>query len=392
MTAEPKNDKHHTIKLLTTYIISSLLISFTVFTSTFAQPDDKKWVIVIDPGHGGRDPGALGAHCRESDINLAIALKTGDYIEKNFKNVKVIYTRKTDKTVDLYERPKIANENKADLFISIHANNTKSPTVAGVETFVMGLTKDEENLAVAMKENEVIYLEDDYSTKYQGFDPKLPESYIIFTLMQNVYLKQSINLASKIQTQFTQRVARKDRGVKQAGFWVLFNSAMPSVLVETGFLSNPAEEKFLMSEQGQDYMASAIFRACRDYIDEISSRSINITTFRKDTTTTIIAKTTEDIVDDPVMIVKEPSLSFRIQVASSTVKRDTKPENFKGMKDITELVSEGRYKYVTGSFPDYNDAVNYRKKIATLFPDAFIIAVKDDTVLPLKQALNMIKK
>lgn len=391
MTTGPKNDKHHTIKLHTSCIISILLIIFTVSSPAFAAVQQKKWVIVIDPGHGGRDPGALGAHCRESDINLAIALKTGEYIEKNIENAKVVYTRKTDKTVDLYERPKIANENKADLFISIHANNTKSPTVAGVETFIMGLTKDEENLAVAMKENEVIYLEDDYSTKYQGFDPKLPESYIVFTLMQNVYLKQSINLASKIQNQFTQRVARKDRGVKQAGFWVLFNTAMPSVLVETGFLSNPAEEKFLMSTQGQDYMASAIFRACRDYINEISSRSINITTFRKDTTT-IIAKTAEAIIEDPAIISKEQSLAFRVQVASSTVRRETRPENFKGMKDITELVSEGRYKYVTGSFPDYDEAVNFRKKIATLFPDAFIIAVKNDTVLPLKQALNMIKR
>ncbi|HLN19700.1 MAG TPA: N-acetylmuramoyl-L-alanine amidase [Bacteroidales bacterium] len=384
MTIERKNDKHRTININTPWIILSLLLFFINFSCSFAAPDGKKWVIVIDPGHGGRDPGALGAHGRESDINLAIALKTGNYIEKNLENVKVIYTRKEDKTVDLYERPKIANEANADLFISIHTNKTKSTEVTGAETYIMGLTKDEENLAVAMKENEVIYLENDYTTNYQGFDPKLPESYIIFTLMQNVYLKQSTNLASKVQNQFIERLSRKDRGVKQAGFWVLFNTAMPSILIETGFISNPGEEKFLMSEQGQDYMASAIFRACRDYINEISSRSINLASVKKDTMQSVA-------LTKPPAEVKQ-SLTFRIQVSSSPAKKQITPENFKGIKDISEIVSEGRFKYVTGSFPDYDEAVKYRKEITALYPDAFVIAVKDDTIMPLKEALNKIKK
>ena len=161
------------------------------------------------------------------------------------------------------DRPEIANKNKADLFISIHANWAKNKNVSGPETYIMGLAKDEDNLAVAMKENEVILLEEDYSTKYQGFDPKSPESYIIFTLTQNVYQKQSADLAMKVQTQFKERANRNDRGVRQAGFWVLFNTSMPSVLIETGFITNATEENYLNSEQGQDYLASAIYRACQ---------------------------------------------------------------------------------------------------------------------------------
>ncbi|MGE5421279.1 MAG: N-acetylmuramoyl-L-alanine amidase family protein, partial [Chloroflexota bacterium] len=283
MTAVFKNGKLHTINIYS--IKNILLILITLFfapLSGFSQ--ENQWVIVIDPGHGGKDPGAIGSFSKEKDINLAIALKTGSYIEQNIKNVKVVYTRKEDKTVDLRDRPVIANNNKADLFISIHTNQTNTRTVMGAETFIMGLTHDKENLAVAMKENEVMLLEDDYSAaKYQGYDPKSPESNILFTLMQNGYQKQSTTLASKIQTQFTEKVNRKDRGVKQAGFWVLFNTAMPSVLVETGFISNAAEEKFLNSEQGQDYLASAIFRACKEYVDEISSRSIAISDIKKDT-------------------------------------------------------------------------------------------------------------
>ena len=176
--------------------------------------DDKNWVIVIDAGHGGKDPGALGSFSAEKNITLAIALKTGSYIEQNLKNVTVIYTRKTDAFVDLKDRPAIANKNNADLFISIHVNSANVKSVHGAETYVMGATKDEQNLEVAMKENEVILLENDYSTTYEGFDPKSPESYIMFSLMQNIYLRQSTSLASRIQTQYRERYDRLDRGVK----------------------------------------------------------------------------------------------------------------------------------------------------------------------------------
>ena len=196
----------------------------------------------------------------EKNITLAIALKTGEYIEQNLKNTKVVYTRKNDTFVEVRDRATIANRNKADLFISIHANWAPSKKIQGTETFIMGHTKDDANLQVAMKENEVILLESDYTTKYEGFDPKSPESYIMFTLMQNIYQEQSTLLASKVQSQFKDKVSRVDRGVKQAGFWVLFMTTMPSVLIETGFITHPSEEKFLNSKQGQDYLASAILQ------------------------------------------------------------------------------------------------------------------------------------
>jgi N-acetylmuramoyl-L-alanine amidase len=387
MTAFFKNGKHHTTNI---YIAKFIFIFISLIVvdhsrATGTGIEGKKWVIVIDPGHGGRDPGALGSMSREKDINLAIALKTGEYISKNMPDVKVVYTRKSDITVDLYERPKIANESKADLFISIHTNWTSSKSVLGAETFVMGLTKDAQNLEVAMKENSVMMLEEDYSTKYQGFDPKSPESYIMFTLMQNVFLKQSTNLASKIQTQFTERVSRKDRGVKQAGFWVLFNTSMPSVLIETGFLSNSSEERFLMSEQGQDYLASAIFRACRDYIAEINSRSIALADLKRDTAMTASL--------DPAPATPVPDeVSFMVQVSSSSARIEIKPGNFKGLKEINEISSGKIYKYASGKFDRYEEAARHRKEVARIYPDAFVIAVIANEIVPLQEALDRIKR
>lgn len=433
MTGKIKNGKHHTIDR---YRLRFLLFIFNVvlsFNLVSGSTEGKTWVIVIDPGHGGNDPGAIGSVCKEKDVNLAIALKAGEYLEKNLNNVKVVYTRKTDITVDLYDRPVIANRNKADLFVSIHANKTGSKSVTGAETFVMGIAKDDESLEVAMKENEVMLQEDDYSSKYQGFDPKSQESYIMFTVMMDVYHKQSINLASKLQTQFTERVSRKDRGVKQAGFWVLFNTAMPSVLVETGFLSNPEEEKFLVSETGQDYMASAIFRACRAYLEEVNSRSVVTARLAKDdapeikdvnepkTEKTVKAKNTNgaktveniskedstteprytagDVKKDSVLyastntysspVVNEaPGMYFTIQVASSVTPIPVSPRNFKGMNDISEIVSQKWYKYASGKFTDYSEALKYKNQIKEKFPQAFIIAVKENQVIPLQEALN----
>jgi N-acetylmuramoyl-L-alanine amidase len=268
-----KNGKPRT-KYICTFKMIFLLFLPILFTSfSPVRGDEKTWVIVIDAGHGDKDPGALGLTTREKNINLAIALKTGEYLEQNVKNIKVLYTRKSDVFVGLKERAEFANKNKADLFISIHANWAGTQAIRGAETFVMGLSKDEQNLEVAMKENEVILLEDDFSSKYEGFDPKSPESYIIFSLMQNVFQEQSLDLATKIQNQFRNRAGRIDRGVKQDGFWVLYMTSMPSVLIETGFITNPDEEKYLASVSGQEYIASAIFRAARDYINEVDKKS-----------------------------------------------------------------------------------------------------------------------
>lgn len=373
-----KNGKHNLINIYNTAAMLFLLflIPCSIYAAKSGPKTDGKWIIVIDPGHGGRDAGALGSFSKEKDINLAIALKTGDYLIKNLNNVAVIYTRDDDSTVDLIERPRIANRNKADLFISIHSNWAKLKSVAGAETFVMGHTKDQENLEVAMKENEVILLEEDYSTKYAGFDPKSPESYIMFSLMQNVYLEQSTGLAAKIQEQFNTRVERKDRGVKQAGFWVLYNTTMPAVLIETGFITNTAEEKYLNSELGQDYLASAIFRACRDYMDEIDIKS------------GISVKNSEPTEVSPIAATPAGQMIFMVQVATASNRKEIKPENFRGLKDIVEIESQNRYKYACGNFSEYNEAVKYRKEIEAIYPDAFVIAVKDNKILPLQQALE----
>lgn len=381
MTPFIKNVKHPVVNLsMIKIIMASCFLAF-ISTSYSAPEYQKKWVIVLDAGHGGKDPGALGSFSAEEKITLAIALKTGEYIEKNLKDVKVIYTRKSDIFVDLKDRANIANKSNADLFISVHANWAPSKRIAGAETFIMGLAKDEANLQVAMKENEVILLENDYSTKYEGFDPKSPESYVMFTLMQNIYQQQSTLLAAKIQSQFREKVSRNDRGVKQAGFWVLYMTTMPSVLVETGFITNPEEEKFLNSEEGQDYLASAIFRACREYIEETDSKS-GISTVSGTEIKDSLVKPSDSSTD----------LWFMVQVAASSNRRELKASNFKGLEDITEIKENDRYKYLSGRFADYAEAVKYRKGISEIYPDAFIIAVKDNKTVPLQKAIEAKKK
>jgi N-acetylmuramoyl-L-alanine amidase len=248
------------------FIIFVITWPFVLLPATL-QADKRGFIntVVIDPGHGGRDPGAVGRNSLEKDIALSISLKLGNYIQENFDDVKVVYTRKTDEFVELFRRAQIANENHADLFISIHCNSTRGTAAYGTETFVMGLHRSEANLEVARKENASILYEDDYMETYGGFDPHSPEANIIFSLYQNAYLNQSLSIASFIQDQFRERAMRADRGVKQAGFLVLYQVTMPGILVETGFLSNPREEQYLMSETGQSHIASAIFRAFRDY-------------------------------------------------------------------------------------------------------------------------------
>lgn len=380
MSIEIKNGK-----LGTNYIYClKLLFLFAFFIiasgSAYAFKSDKKWVIVIDAGHGGKDPGAVGSLDSEKNITLAIALKTGKYIEENINNVTVLYTRKNDIFVDIWERANIANKNNADLFISIHANWAESKSVKGSETYIMGLAMDQQNLEVAMKENEVILLEKDHTTKYEGFDPKSPESYIMFTLMQNIFQEQSTGLASKIQTQYIEKVDRINRGVKQAGFVVLYKTTMPSVLTETGFITNPSEEKFLNSGEGQDYLASAIYRACREYINEIDNKS-GISAVKS-----LNDNQEQDDFSPAISTSKE--IIFMVQVASTSSRTEIKPENFKGIKDIIEINVQNSYKYATGRFTDFSTAAKYRKKIEADYPDAYVIAVKDNKILPLQKALE----
>jgi N-acetylmuramoyl-L-alanine amidase len=382
MSSTVKNGKLRTnnITVLNLILLGFLASVLDCFPQN--QVPQKTWTVVIDAGHGGKDPGALGSMSREKNINLAIALKAGEYIKQNVKNVKVLYTRSSDVFVEVKERAEFANRNKADLFISIHANWASSKSVKGAETYVMGVAKDQENLEVAMKENEVILLEDDYSTKYEGFDPKSPESYIMFALMQNIFHEQSTGLASNIQDQFRDRAGRVDRGVRQAGFWVLYMTTMPSVLIETGYMTNSEEEKYLVSKEGQEYLASAIYRACRDYINQAD---------RKNGISTAVAE--EPTVKEKIPLQsgredkQESNVTFMVQIAASTTRKDLKPENFKGLKNISELASDGIYKYAIGNFQDYPSAVDHRKKLVHKYPDSFVIAVKDNKILPLQDAM-----
>jgi N-acetylmuramoyl-L-alanine amidase len=384
MSTGIKNGKHRAFNIYNS-ILFFLFVGAPIISSSASEiRNEKNRVIVIDAGHGGKDPGALGAISREKDINLAIALKTGEYIEENIKNVTVIYTRKDDSTVELIDRPMIANKANADLFISIHTNSTNSKKVMGAETWIMGHAKDQANLEVAMNENAVMLLEDDYSTKYEGFDPKSSESYIMFSLTQKVFQEQSTDLATKIQQQFRERVNRNDRDVKQAGFWVLYNTKMPSVLVETGFITNPEEEKYLNSKEGQDYLASSIYRACKDYLNEIDIKSgfsfeKNHDSDQKSDTLTRVSPTAGEIY-------------FMVQITTSASKIEIKPENFNGLKEITEINAKNHFKYAVGKFANFSDADKYKRKINAFYPDAFVIAVKDNKKLPLQQALEQKRK
>lgn len=247
-------------------VLSFVVISLTSF-QTVPTEKEKKFKVVIDPGHGGKDPGTRGSYTLEKDVVLKVALKVGKYLEDLMDDVEVIYTRKTDS----YSHPKIdaeiANNAEADLFVSIHANAMPpgNEDVRGTETFVMGTKNEGRNFEVAKRENSVIMLEENYEEIYQGFDPRSPEVNIMFSIMQEAYQENSIILASNIEEQFAKRAGRKSRGVKQSSLWVLWNTAMPSVLVELGYLTNPQEEKDLNTDKVQDYLASAIFRGIRDY-------------------------------------------------------------------------------------------------------------------------------
>jgi len=253
--------------------LTALVVAITLLISgsTYTRPDSKVDVVVIDAGHGGHDNGTHGRVLKEKDLALSIALKVGDYIEKNIPGVKVIYTRKDDRYLALDERANIANKNKADLFICIHANANPNTKAYGTETFVMGLHKDEGNLAIAQRENSVILMDENYEERYEGFNPNSPESYILFALIQSAYQESSLKFAQKVENQFKDRVGRLSRGVKQAGFVVLWRTTMPSVLIETGFLTNSTEEKFLAGDDGQELIASGIYRAFKEYKNEVES-------------------------------------------------------------------------------------------------------------------------
>jgi len=352
--------------------------------------------VVLDAGHGGDDPGAVGKKSKEKDIALAVALKIGNYIKAAFPEIEVIYTRKTDVFVELYKRAKIANDSKADLFISIHCNASKSIEPQGTETWVMGLHKSQANLEVAKKENAAILYENDYSVQYDGFDPNSPEANIIFSLYQNAYLDQSLKFSSLVQKQFSTKAGRTDRGVKQAGFLVLYKTTMPGALIEIGFISHPEEEEYLRSESGQNIIASAIYRSFKEYkillegcVNLPENNIPSDTIFRQ-----VIVKDTSKIVVKPDTVkvsqnTKSKEVFFRVQFATSSNKKSVNLPDFKGLDEVKFYFQNGLYKYTCGNFKTLKEAVDCQHIVQSKgFKDAFVVAFLNEERISPNEALK----
>jgi N-acetylmuramoyl-L-alanine amidase len=353
-------------------------------------PDDPPrgiQTVVIDAGHGGKDSGAVGKLGMEKDIALAIALKLGNYIEENLPDVKVVYTRKTDVYPKLIDRANIANDADADLFISIHVNALENkPNTQGTMTLVLGQHRADENFEVAVRENSVILLEEDYEITYDGFDPKSTESYIMFSLMQKTYFRQSIEFGDFVQDQFRERAQRKDLGVREQGLLVLAQTAMPGVLVETGFITNPEEEAYLMSTYGQEIIASAIYRGFKEYKEEIDRRT-NLSVVVNDA---LPPSQTES--NRPAEAANPDQILFSVQIASSKNKIPTEPSSFNGYEQVS-VIEDGRwFKYLVGKEESYHGALERCQQIKVDYPDAFVVASKNGRIIPLKDALEEINR
>ena len=384
----------------------------------------KDFVVVIDAGHGGHDPGAIGKISKEKNINLNVALKLGNLIKRNCDDVKVVYTRSRDVFIPLDRRAEIANNAKADLFISVHTNAlANNRTAKGASTWTLGLAKSDANLEVAKRENSVILYENDYQTRYAGFNPNSAESYIIFEFMQDKYMEQSVHLASLVQKQFRHTCRRVDRGVHQAGFLVLKASAMPSILVELGFISTPEEERYLNSEAGANTMAKGIYHAFLNYKREQEIRLTGasktiIPTEEPSTNAPEIAQTqkdSEEVDSTPKQreliaeaktpattapkrpIVSESAtndseITFKIQILTSSKPLTKNDKRLKGLKDAEYYKEGGLYKYTYGASSDYNKVLRTKRTISAQFKDAFIIAFRNGEKMNVNEAITEFKK
>lgn len=365
--------------LLKLFVLVFTGFLFTSSTPASEDPIKSKFRVVLDAGHGGHDPGNRGGGFFEKDIALSIVLKIGKELEKN-PNFEVIYTRDKDVFIPLDKRAKIANQAKADLFISVHCN-AHSSQAYGTETFVLGLRRSNDNFEVAKRENSVIFLEEDYEITYNGFDPNSPESYIGLALMQEEYLDQSILLADFVQKKFTHDLKRNNRGVKQDVFLVLRETVMPSVLIETGFLTNKEEGPYLNSATGQTKMAQAIVAAVKDY-----SQSINMATLDELTVefpVEVVPAATEekqDIFSD---------VTFRIQLAASSKKLDTKASNFKGLTPVIREKEDKLFKYYYGATSSYSQIQKLHQQAkAKGYPSSYIVAFRNGNKITVNDALK----
>lgn len=376
--------------------------------------------LVIDAGHGGDKPGAVGSRSKEKDITLAVSLKLGRMITENLKDVEVRYTRVIDKDVELYKRSQIANKIGADLFISIHCNSSTNKKPNGSETFALGLTKAAQNLEVAKKENKDILSEANYEENYDGFDPNAPENDILFALYQNAYMESSLWFADRVQRQLTANTPISDRGVKQANFVVLLKSAMPSVLIEIGFISNQQEEAYLMSELGQYEIAASIFRAICEYkmhrdnvkiaVPSVSSlipknildkqkqleenqKLAQIKDEERLKAELAAKKEAEEKVDARQQEKSGSETIYRVQFASMKSKLSTSDSRFAGLEDVWLYEFDGYWKYCAGLFATQKEASNYVQKVRSLgHKDAFVVVFHNGKRISFEQARALEKK
>ena len=383
--------------------------------------------MVLDPGHGGKDPGAVYGGVKEKDVNLAVALKLGKLIADNCPDVKVVYTRRTDVFIELDERGKIANRAAANLFISLHADAIDGkPSVNGASTYIMGMDKTENNLREAMRENAVMKYEDDYTEKYEGFDPTSPESYIIFNLMQYAYFDRSLQFANIMQKQYGRHTTFTSRGAKQGPFYVLWKPAMPSILTEMGFVSNESDRKYMTSEKGQNAIAKAIFEAFGEYCETIDKKgdsappaTATATADAKPAETTAAAttpkpaeqkpieqkpaeqkpaqataqNTTQTAAVRPVETQKTTSgVGFYVQLCASRSKLGAGDTRFSAYRDqLVEKQTDGWYKYYLGGYTSLDEAVRVRDEMKRgNFGDAFVIALDGDKQITIDEARRRI--
>ena len=376
------------------YIIILLCCLWLVFPLVGAQAESRDFIVVIDPGHGGRDPGAIGKRGKEKNINLNVALKLGKLIKNNCKDVSIVYTRDKDTFVGLDRRAQIANDAKANLFISIHTNSVaRGRTVRGTETYTLGLHRTEDNLEVAKKENAVILIENDYEQRYAGFNPNSSESYIIFEFLQDKNMEKSVQLATLIQRQFKNTAKRIDKGVHQAGFLVLRETTMPGVLVELGYISTPDEERYLLTESGTDALAKSIYRAFIKYKEQNGSPIARRNEPPTNPVTPKVSSQTKKKPSDTLQkqIKKEEKPIFKIQILTSDRKLSTNNKQFKGLSPISYYQEKGIYKYTYGESSDYNKVLRTKRQIETKFKGAFIIAFKNGKKIDVNQAIKEFK-
>ena len=381
-------------------IVLLLVAFFMLVAYSFAAND--RFTLVIDPGHGGHDAGAMGARSKEKDINLRVALAFGKYVERNMPDVRVIYTRKTDVFIPLMERANIANKAGADLFISVHTNALPGGKIArGFETYSLGMHRAKDNLDVAMRENSVISMEKGYQQTYQGFDPKSSESYIIFEFIQGKNMERSVEIALSIQKSFCREANRPDKGVHQAGFLVLRETSMPSCLIELGFITTPDEEELLNNESRVDDVAKAIFHGFEQYKNKYDRRVsvpyraassaddrempkiVPDTYQREETVVKAIAKVGEKDAHAPI---------FKVQILVSNRVLRAGDAHFKGETGYASYQEGGMVKYTMGSSANYNEIFRLRKSLLDKFPEAFIIAFKDGQKYDVNQAIREFKQ